>query len=245
MSEQFKTLVVDDEEGIRLFLTGALSGEGHVVTTAASGEEALEYLRDIAFDLVLLDLQLGGRIDGLRILQATSWRWPQTATIILTGHGTLESAREAILEGLDAYLIKPVTAGEVRAIVSEVLRKRRQQAVENQSPPPPSPEASSTLLRRGDFSIDLGNQQAELNGCPLDLTESEYALLVYLMENDDRPIPPPELVKVVRGYECNHLHEARDVIKWYIYQLRSKLEPKPSSPRHILNVRGAGYIFKA
>jgi DNA-binding response OmpR family regulator len=65
------------------------------------------------------------------------------------------------------------------------------------------------------------------------------------MENDSRPVPPPELVKVVRGYECDHLQEARDIIKWYIYRLRNKVEPNPSSPRHILNVRGAGYIFKA
>jgi two-component system response regulator RegX3 len=69
--------------------------------------------------------------------------------------------------------------------------------------------------------------------------------LVYLMKNDSRPVPPPELVKVVRGYECAHLQEARDIIKWYVYRLRSKVEPKPSSPRHILNVRGTGYIFKA
>lgn len=245
MDEHIKTLVVDDEEGIRLFLTGALSGEGHIVTTASSGEEALEYLRDIAFDLVLLDLKLGGRIDGLRILQAISWRWPQTATIILTGHGTLESAREAILEGLDAYLIKPVTAGEVREVVTEVLKKRQHQLPESPPLAPPSQEDPPHMLRRGDFLLNLEKRQAELGGCTLDLTDSEYDLLIYLMQNDDRPIPPPELVKVVRGYECDHLQEARDVIKWYIYQLRSKVEPKPSSPRHILNVRGAGYIFKA
>ena len=245
MDEQIKTLIVDDEAGIRLFLTGALSVEGLTITSASSGEEALEYLRDIAFDLVLLDLRLGGRIDGLRILQAISWRWPQTATIILTGHGTLESARQAILEGLDAYMIKPVTADEVRATVAEVLRKRRQQVVESGPPDPPSKEEPPNVLRRGDLLLDLEKRQAELDGRPLDLTDSEYELLFYLMKNDDRPVPPPELVKVVRGYECDHLQEARDIIKWYVYQLRSKVEPKPSSPRHILNVRGAGYIFKA
>lgn len=84
-----------------------------------------------------------------------------------------------------------------------------------------------------------------MDGKLLDLTSYEYELLVYLMENDDRPVPPPELVEVVRGYECDNLQEARDIIKWYIYRLRSKVEPKPSTPRHILNVRGAGYIFKS
>ena len=246
MDEKIKTLVVDDEEGIRIFLTGALSGEGHAITAASNGEEALEYLRHTSFDLVLLDLRLGGRVDGLRILQAVSWRWPLTATIILTGHGTLESAREAILEGVDAYLIKPVTAGEVRTTVAEVLRKRRQQAVEDCKPPePPHQDIAPHVLQRGDFSLDLEKRQAKLGGRPLELTDSEYELLIYLVENDDRPVPPPELVKVVRGYEADHLPEARDIIKWYIYRLRSKVEPKPATPRHILNVRGAGYIFKA
>jgi DNA-binding response OmpR family regulator len=245
MDEQIKTLVVDDEEGIRIFLKGALSGVGHAITTASSGEEALEYLRDISFDLVVLDLRLGGRIDGLRILRAVSWRWPQTATIILTGHGTLESAREAILEGLDAYMIKPVTADEVRTTVAEVLRKRQQQVVKSRPSDPPPQEEPRNVLRRGGFLLDFEDRRAELDGHPLDLTDSEYELLSYLMKNDDRPVSPPELVKVVRGYESDHLPEARDIIKWYIYQLRSKVEPKPSSPRHILNVRGAGYIFKA
>jgi len=146
---------------------------------------------------------------------------------------------------LDAYLIKPVTADEVRATVAEVMRKRRQQVVESKPPDPPAQKEPPNVLRRGDFLLDLEKRRAELGGHPLDLTDNEYELLFYLMKNDDRPVPPPELVKVVRGYDSTHLPEARDIIKWYIYQLRSKIEPKPSSPRHILNVRGAGYIFKA
>ena len=242
MKEQIRTLVVDDDDGIRFFLVGALSEEGHHVVAASSGEEALEHLRDTPFDLVVLDLRLGGRVDGLRVLQAISWRWPQTATIILTGHGTLESAREAIREGVDAYMIKPVTAGELCQTVSEVLKKQRQQVIATL---PPDPPQDPSRLQRGDFSVDRQSQQVMLGGHPLDLTTYEYELLVYLMENDDRPISPPELVKVVRGYECEHLQEARDIIKWYVYRLRNKVETKPSSPRHILNVRGAGYIFKA
>jgi DNA-binding response OmpR family regulator len=242
MNEQTQTLIVEDDDGVRFFLAGALSQKGHHVVEASSGEEALAFLRDTAFDLALLDLRLGGREDGLRVLQAISWRWPQTAVMILTGHGTLESAREAIREGVDAYLLKPVTAEELCQAVNEVLEKRQQEVV---SARPLDLPRDPSRLRRGDFSVDLESQRVTLDGQLLDLTSYEYELLVYLMENDDRPVPPPELVEVVRGYECDNLQEARDIIKWYIYRLRSKVEPKPSTPRHILNVRGAGYIFKA
>ena len=242
MSDRIQTLVVDDDEGVRFFLTQVLSEEDHHVITASEGKEALAHLRTEAFDLVILDLKLGGRIGGLRVLQAVSWRWPQTARIILTGHGTLDSAQEAILEGVDAYLLKPVKAQEIRQVIADVLRKRRSGSHPQVSSTPP---ADPNRLERNGFAVDLERSQVMLDGHPLDLTAHEYELLVYLVQNDDRPVSPPELVKVVRGYDCDNLQEARDIIKWYVYRLRGKVEPKPSSPRHILNVRGVGYIFKA
>ena len=74
MTKQIRTLIVDDEAGIRFFLKEALQQVDHSVTTASSGEEALDLLRDARFDLIMLDLMLGGRVDGIRILEAVKWR---------------------------------------------------------------------------------------------------------------------------------------------------------------------------
>jgi DNA-binding response OmpR family regulator len=238
MEDQIQTLVVDDDAEIRFFLEGVLSGEGHAVVTAASGGEALSCLRHTRFDLAILDLHLGGRIDGLRVLEAISWRWPETARVILTAHGSLESAMSAIREGVDAYLLKPVRAHEVRQVVAEVLEKRPHEGRMPQTVPEPQ------HLKHGRFEVDLDRLEVRREGHLLELNSCEYDLLVHLMENDDRPVPVQELVKVVRGYECDHVHEARDIIKWYVYSLRQKVEADPSKPRHILNVRGVGYIFK-
>ncbi len=238
MENQIQTLIVDDDEGIRYFLQEVLSDEGHVVVTASSGEEALGHLREMHFDLAFLDLNLGGRIDGIRVLEAISWRWPQMATVILTGHGSLESAMSAIREGVDAYLLKPVRAAQVRQVAAEVLLKRKERY------PVPQAKADSSLLKRGAFAVDLDTGQVKKDDQTLDLNTCEYKLLVHLMENDERPVPVQELVQVVRGYRCDHVHEARDIIKWYVYSLRQKVELTPSSPRHILNVRGVGYTFK-
>jgi DNA-binding response OmpR family regulator len=68
-------------------------------------------------------------------------------------------------------------------------------------------------------------------------------LLLHLMQNAPQVIAPTELVRVVRQYEVEHPHEAREIIKWYIHRLRRKIEPDPAEPRHIINVRGVGYRF--
>ena len=76
------------------------------------------------------------------------------------------------------------------------------------------------------------------------MTPQEFKLLAHLVQNTPRVVPPPELVQVVRGYDPEYPHEARQIIKWYIHRLRRQIEPDPSKPRYILNVRGVGYTFR-
>ena len=238
MAQQLRTLVVDDEERICTFVKAALQREGHVVTTANSGEEALGILQATSFDVAILDLMLGGRIDGQRVLEAIRWRWPGTVVIMFTAHGTLESAVEAIQEGVDGYLLKPVRAAEVRRAVREAIERRDRRADLH------SADRDRPVLQRGPFSVNLDSHQATRNGEPLDLTPSEFKLLVHLVQNAGYAISPPELVEVVRKYKPEYLHEARQIIKWYIHRLRHKIEPDPSNPRYIVNVRGVGYLFE-
>jgi DNA-binding response OmpR family regulator len=234
MMEPTHTLIVDDEPSIRFFLEKALHRSGHTVETASSGEEALDRLKDTSFDLVMLDLKLGGRVDGLRVLEAVRWRWPETVVVILTAHGSLESAMAAIREGVDGYLLKPVEAAEVRQAVEEALERRRSLArIQG--------EEEDHLLEHGPFSIDLKRHLVTLDEKPLELTPREFSLLVHLVQNAHRVISPRELVRVVGQYEVEDMHEARQVVKWYIHRLRRKVEPDPSKPCYILNVRGVGY----
>lgn len=237
MVDLLRTLVVDDEERIRFFLKETLERVGHTVTAAASGEEALDRLQDTAFDLAILDLKLGGPIDGQRILEAIRWRWPATVVIMLTAHGSLDSAVEAIEEGVDGYLLKPVRPAEVRRAVEEALYRRRKLLEAERQ------ERGDRLLQRGPFSIDLERHQATFEGRSLDLSPRDFTLLVHLMQNAPQVVDPKELVRVVRQYDPDHMHEAREIIKWYIHRLRQKVEPDPSNPRYILNVRGVGYRF--
>jgi len=232
--EKTHTLVVDDEPGIRFFVEETLHRSGHDVTAAKSGEEALKTLRDTPFDLVILDLKLGGRVDGIKVLEAIRWRWPETSVIILTGHGSLDTALKAIDHQVEKYVQKPLSPKELRQVVEEVLVKREK-------------ELKSTgiekhqILRKGYFKVDEGLHQVKMNEEILDLTPSEFNLIVHLLRNDDRVISPEELVEVVRGYEPEDVIEARQIIKWYIHRLRQKVEKDSSHPEFILNVRGVGY----
>ncbi|MEN8241483.1 MAG: response regulator transcription factor [Chloroflexota bacterium] len=230
------TLVVEDEEGIRFFLKETLEQIGHQVTTAVNGEEALTLLREMQFDLVMLDLHLGGRADGIKVLEAAKWRWPEIIVIILTAHGSLETAMTAIQEGINGYLLKPVSPAEVRQVVNEAIGKQKPIAAAAQAAPP------STLQWEG-LSVNLDKHHVEMNGERVDLTASEFKLLAFLMEFKSQVHSPQKLVLVTRGYDSDDKHESKEIVKWYIHRLRKKLESNPADPKYILNVRGVGYTF--
>jgi DNA-binding response OmpR family regulator len=239
MQQAVHTLVVDDEDAICFFLKETLQKAGHTVATVSSGEEALELLRETPFELIILDLMLGGAVDGQRILEAARWRWPDTVVVILTAHGSLQSAMTAIAEGVDGYLLKPVEPDELLRTVRRALDRQEKLAGSRVS------EKDGRLLRQGPFVIDLEKRSVALDGHSLALNPSEFALLVHLMQNAHKVISPQDLVRVVRQYDSDFPYEAQQIIKWYIHRLRRKVEPDPANPRYILNVRGAGYMFEA
>jgi len=235
--EKIHTLVVDDEPGIRFFVEETLHRSGHDVTTVKSGEEALETLRDTPFDMVILDLKLGGRVDGINVLEAIRWRWPDTSVIILTAHGSLDSALQAIDHGIEKYVQKPLSPQQLRQVVEEVLE-------EKESARQTTKDDRHKILRKGHFEVDEGLHRVKMGEEKLDLTPSEFNLIVHLLRNDDRVITPEELVEVVRGYKPEDVIEGRQIIKWYVHRLRQKVEQDSSHPKYILNVRGVGYRIK-
>ena len=215
--------------------------EIRLVDAIAEGIDTSEFLAlvaDFGPDLILLDLMLGGRVDGQRVLEAVRWRWPQTVVVILTAHGSFESALAAIEEGVDGYLLKPARPAEVLQTLQAALERREKRMGRVGAPEP------ERLLEYGPFSLDLTAQLFTVRGQPVALTLHESRLLVHLMQNARRVISAKELVRVVLQYEADSLHEARQAIKWYVHCLRRKVEVDPSSPRHILNVRGVGYMFE-
>ena len=118
-------LVVDDEPAMRLLVTSVLKDEGHDVTAAASGEEALQLVARRHYHLIITDLKMPG-ISGLDVLEAVRRDDPETAVILLTAFGTVEGAVEAMRKGAAHYLLKPLAnPDELRLAVRRVLEERR------------------------------------------------------------------------------------------------------------------------
>jgi DNA-binding NtrC family response regulator len=116
-------LVVDDEKNIRLTLSRTIEAPDMEVETAVNGEEALAKLQEKNFGLVLLDLKLPG-MDGMDVLRWISENRPEVRVIIITAHGTIDSAVEAMKRGAVDYLQKPFVPNEIREMVSRVLDRQ-------------------------------------------------------------------------------------------------------------------------
>ncbi len=118
-----KILVVDDEKNIRLTLSQTLDTLGMPVQTAGDGEEALQKLQESDFSLVLLDLKLPG-MDGLEVLRRIRESRPEIQVIMITAHGSIEYAVEAMKLGAVDFIRKPFSPGEIRGLVAKVLERR-------------------------------------------------------------------------------------------------------------------------
>jgi DNA-binding response OmpR family regulator len=259
MSHLARILMVDDEANIRLTLGAMLTRAGYEVTSAGNGEEAIELLERQAFDLLLVDLKMPG-MDGMQVVAAARQRQSDIAAIVLTGHGSLDTAIEGLHQGIFDYLLKTSEPGHVIERVKAALAARAQAlrqrtlldvvgtAVQELrgSPQPGNAEeaggSAERLIIVGALQLDTWRQVATLAGRTLPLTPTEFRVLLCLAEHAGNMLSYAQLVRCAQGYDAGEL-EASELIKPHIHHLRQKLEPDPSTPHYILNVRGKGYLL--
>jgi two-component system alkaline phosphatase synthesis response regulator PhoP len=254
-----RILIVDDEPGIRLVLENSLAREGYQISAASDGIEALKKLEETIFDVVLLDLAMKP-LGGIQVLNMIRERGIDSSVIILTAHSTVDSAVDALRLGAFDYLYKPATPDAIRQRVREALHQRQQnlyrshllnqleglrQSLTGLDAPvasPSQPAPSNRFLKLGSLVVDRHDRSATLNNQPLDLTTTEFRLLVCLAEAAPVPVPAPQLVLYALGYEADEA-EARELIKFHIFQLRQKVEPDSSHPRYLKTERYKGYFW--
>ncbi len=260
MSQPAHILVVDDEANIRLTLSALLTRVGYTVTDAATGEEAVELLKQRPFDLMLVDLKMPG-IDGMQLVAAARDLKLDSAIIVLTGHGTLETAVEGLHHGIFDYLLKttdPIQVVErVKVALEDRTHKIRQrelldvvgEAVKELRGSGKQETSGATggmaerLITVGELQLDTWHQMATLADRSLSLTPTEFRVLLCLAEHAGQMLSYAQLVRCAQGYDSSEI-EAGELIKPHIHHLRQKLEPDPASPRYLLNVRGKGYILQ-
>jgi two-component system, OmpR family, KDP operon response regulator KdpE len=221
-------LVVDDEPQIRRAMRTSLEAHGYRLETAANGEEGLLKAAEIAPDLVFLDLGLPD-LDGTEVI-ARLRSFSEVPVIVLSVRDRQTDKVAALDAGADDYVTKPFGMEEVLARMRAQLRRVR------------ADQPAPAIVLVGDLEIDLARRLVRLDGQPVHLTRTEWALLEAFVTNPGKLLTHQWLLRTVWGQGYG---EESHYLRVYVRALRKKLGDEAASPRLILTEPGVGYRWVA
>jgi DNA-binding response OmpR family regulator len=222
-----RILVVEDEQAIAFGLRLDLQNEGYAVEVESDGETALERATTGGFDLILLDVMLP-RKDGFEICRDLRRGGSRTPIILLTAKAQEAEIVMGLELGADDYVTKPFSPRVLRARVKAALRRGE--------------EDETDVCIFGELEVDFGRGELRRGGKPVVLTALEFKLLAALVRHRGRLLNRTQLLDLVWGPGT---FVTDRVVDNHVVSLRRKIEPEPSQPRYLLNVRGLGYRFDA
>lgn len=229
--DQFKNrmiLVVDDEERMARFIRLNLEHDGFRVSEAYRGMEALEVLRDVMPDVVILDVMMPD-IDGFEVLRMIR-EISSVPVIMLTAKGEEDDRVRGLELGADDYVTKPFSPRELVSRVKAVLRRSETSGV-----------VSHDVVEVDEhLKLDFGRREIWVDGELVKLRPTEYRLLYHLVQNAGWVLTYDQLLSRVWGYEYR---DEPHYVRLYVNYLRQKLEKDPANPKYILTERGVGYRF--
>jgi DNA-binding response OmpR family regulator len=222
-----RILVVEDEQAIAFGLRLDLQNEGYAVEVEADGEAAFERAKTESFDLILLDVMLP-RKDGFDICRDLRRSGCRIPIILLTAKVQEAEIVMGLELGADDYVTKPFSPRVLRARVRAALRRGGEDEV--------------GVHAFGDLEVDFGRGELRRGGTPVAMTALEFKLLAAFVRNRGRLLNRSQLLDMVWGPGT---FVTDRVVDNHVVTLRKKIEPDPSQPRYLLNVRGLGYRFDA
>jgi DNA-binding response OmpR family regulator len=218
-------LVVDDEPEIVRLVRDYLEHGGFAVVTASDGRGALEAARRRRPDLVILDLGLPG-LDGLDVTRALR-RDGAVPIVMLTARGEESDKLVGLELGADDYVTKPFSPKELVARVRAVLRRTEAAA-----------ERGDVVRVGDDLVLDAARMETSAAGRRVELTPTEFELLLTMARQPGRVFTRAQLLDVVRGAAVESYERAIDA---HVKNIRRKIEPDPRTPRFLQTVFGVGY----
>jgi len=227
--ENMRLLVVEDDvkllRAVELYLTQA----GYEVKTATRGQTGLQGVLEHRPDLIVLDLMLPD-VDGLEVCRRVR-EVSSVPIVILTARGAEEERITGLRTGADDYVVKPFSLKELEARIEAVLRRAAL---------PPTVKAAAAYEDEY-LLLDPTERRVVVEGKLVELTPTEYQLLVLLVENAGRVMTHDQLLQRVWGWEYT---DSVDHLRVYMWRLRQKIEKEPSRPQYLLTEHGVGYRFE-
>ena len=224
-----RLLLIDDDARLTGMVGDYLGRNGFEIETAGSLAEGREKLKGASFDALLLDLMLPDG-DGLELTRElrSAPRTRRLPLLMLTARGEPMDRIVGLELGADDYLPKPFEPRELLARVKALLRRTA-----------PASQADDVLVF-GRLEVDLGARQARLAGVACDLTSHQFELLTVLAQSPGRVLSRDQIMDTLKGHPLEAFDRSIDV---HISRIRAVIEDDPKSPKRVLTVRGAGYVF--
>ena len=225
--EQRKVLIVDDEPDIREILNLLLSSNGYEVLSSADGENAIRILKEEpTIDLIILDIMMPHE-DGVQVLRKIR-EFSKVPALFLTAKIHENDKAEAYESGGDDYLTKPFSQNELLMKVNSLIRRYREYS-------------SETGDNNRTDSIEIKDKRAYKNGKLLNLTDTEFDMLVFFIENRGKPVDAKTLYEKI--WDEKYVPSAQNTIMVHILNLRKKIEDDHTNPVFLKTIWGKGYQF--
>ena len=218
-------LLVEDDTRLAGMVSDYLGDSGFDVTHAETGVEGIDLQTAQGFDAIILDLMLPD-IDGLEVCR-TIKAHDTVPIIMLTAKGDPMDRIIGLEIGADDYLPKPFEPRELLARLRAIMRRGK-------------PSTDESILRFGKLEIDPAAMSANVNGKVCDLTAHQFNLLHILAKSAGRVLSRDGIMDALKGEDLEAFDRSIDV---HISRIRSQIEDDPKSPKRIITVRGAGYVF--
>jgi DNA-binding response OmpR family regulator len=238
-----RILVVEDEQHLADGLRFNLEAEGYQVLVVDNGDSALETLRaeENPFDVVVLDVMLPGK-DGFTVMSEMRESGQFVPTLMLTARGHPDDVLLGFAAGADDYLTKPFELSILIARIRGLLRRRDWLRADAAAAGANAAVQPKDAFKFGEKSVDFNRLELRVRDQVFPLTLMEANVLRYLIEREGKHVSRKAMLAEVWG-----LHEDTDTraIDNFIVRLRRYIEDDPSTPRHLITVRGVGYRFVA
>jgi DNA-binding response OmpR family regulator len=254
----FTILIVDEDAEARDQWVGILQAEEqHELIAVRGEEEAATYLKARPFNMIVVDVT-DKEQQEMAFIPAYRQRWPNCLVIVTTAQGSLETAVRALRLGAFDYLVKPLRPEDMRATfnraqaaVADCERKEQlisvmEEMLQRLKAPlsyhPVYATRLPTVISRGGLVLDLDRRTASRWGQTVNLTPTEFDVLALLAAKPGQPFTSEEILDTVKGYTPSS-EGAKAAMRVYVSRLRQKIEEDADQPRHLLTVRGVGYMF--